>query len=70
MFVSKAIQKCVVEVNEEGSEAAAVTAILVGRTAVARPSEPIVIRVDKPFLFAIYDVKSQSILFEGKIADF
>ena len=70
VFVSKAIQKCVVEVNEEGSEAAAVTAILVGRTAVARPSEPIVIRVDKPFLFAIYDVKSQSILFEGKIADF
>ena len=69
VFVSKAIQKCVVEVNEEGSEAAAVTAILVGRTAVMRPVEPVVIRVDKPFLFAIYEVKSQSILFEGKIAD-
>ena len=69
VFVSKAIQKCVVEVNEEGSEAAAVTAILVGRTAVARPSEPVVIRVDKPFLFAIYDTKTQNILFAGKIAE-
>ncbi len=66
-FVSKALQKCVVEVSEEGSEAAAVTAILVGRSAVRQ--EPVVIRVDKPFLFAIYDTKTQSILFAGKIAD-
>lgn len=66
-FVSKALQKCVVEVSEEGSEAAAVTAILIGRSAVRQ--EPVVIRVDKPFLFAIYDTKTQSILFAGKIAD-
>lgn len=69
VFVSKAIQKCVVEVNEEGSEAAAVTAILVGRTAAVRPSMPVEIRVDKPFLFAIYDTKTQSVLFAGKIAE-
>lgn len=69
VFVTKAIQKCVLDVNEEGAEAAAVTAILVGRTAVAVHELPVVIKVDKPFLFAIYDTKTQMILFEGKIAD-
>lgn len=69
LFVSKAVQKCVLEVNEEGAEAAAVTAILLGRTSVAVQDPPVVIRVDKPFLFFIYDTTSQMILFEGKIAN-
>ncbi|MBQ9185834.1 MAG: serpin family protein [Bacteroidales bacterium] len=69
VFVTSALQKCVLEVNEEGSEAAVVTAILVGRTSVAVQRPPVVIKVDRPFLFAIYDTKTQNILFEGKIAD-
>lgn len=66
VFVTKAFQKCVLEVNEEGSEAAAVTAILMGRTAVYEPVVDFV--VNKPFFFAIYDIQSRAILFEGKIA--
>ena len=67
IFVSKALQKCVLEVNEEGSEAAAVTAILMGRTAVPERVEEII--VNKPFFFAIYNPRTREILFEGKIAD-
>ena len=68
LFVNLAFQKCVLEVNEEGSEAAAVTVIMMTR-ATAVSLEPVPIRVDKPFLFAIYDTKTKEILFEGKIAD-
>lgn len=69
LSVSSAIQKCVVEVSEEGTEAAAVTSVRVGVTALP-PQEPTVrIDVNKPFLFAIYNIRTQEILFEGKIAD-
>lgn len=67
LSVSQAIQKCVLEVNEEGSEAAAVTAIVFTRTSVN--VDRVYVKINKPFLFAIYDTKDKSILFEGKIAE-
>jgi serpin B len=64
LFVSAVIHKAYVEVNEEGTEAAAATAVVVGITAV-RPEAP-VFRADHPFLFLIRDNYSGSILFIGR----
>ena len=66
VMVDQVLQKCFLEVNEEGAEAAAVTSISVGLTAVA-PSEPVVVRFDRPFLFALYANRESEILFEGII---
>ena len=63
------LQKCFIEVGEKGTEAAAVTAVVVGLTSAAPVvSNPIVMRVDRPFLFAIVDMRDFDILFAGKIA--
>ena len=61
-------QKCFVEVNEQGSEAAAVTSISV-RVTSAFPGKPaaVVMTVDRPFLFAIVDGAHDNILFMGRI---
>ena len=58
------LHKTYVDVNEEGTEAAAVTAVEMGRT-----SAPPTTVVDRPFLFAIRERFSGTILFMGKIVD-
>jgi serpin B len=57
-------QNAFVDVNEVGTEAAAVTTVGVGVT-----SLPPQIRVDRPFVFAIRERLSGTILFLGKIVD-
>lgn len=65
--VDEVRQKCFIEVNEEGSEAAAVTSIGVRLTSM-RPSErPFVMNVDRPFIFAIFNADTEDVLFAGKI---
>ena len=66
LYISEAIHKTFVEVSEEGTEAAAVTAIGIGTTSVGDPLPP-VMRVDKPFLFIIRENNSGAYLFAGKI---
>ncbi len=64
LFISNVIHKAFVEVNEEGTEAAAATAVVMKLTAVARP---LVFRADHPFLFLIRDTRSGGILFMGRV---
>jgi len=64
-FISNVKHKTFVDVNEEGTEAAAVTSVEIGLTSVG--PGPIV--VDRPFLFAIRENYSGTILFMGKIMD-
>jgi serpin B len=66
LFVSAAIHKAYVDVNEEGTEAAAATAV-VAKLAAA-PVHPI-FRADHPFVFMIRDNHSGSILFLGRVAN-
>ncbi len=66
LYLSYAIHKSFIVVNEEGTEAAAATGF--GIRAGAAPSFNSFI-VDRPFLFMIYDHKTESILFMGKIYD-
>lgn len=64
LAISEVKHKTFVEVNEEGTEAAAVTSVAIALTAM--PSNP-TMRIDHPFLFAIREHKSGTILFIGKI---
>jgi serpin B len=66
LFISAVIHKAFVDVNEEGTEAAAATAVVVGLTAVG-PKETPVFHADHPFLFLIRDNSSGSLLFIGRM---
>ena len=69
LFISAVIHKAFVEVNEEGTEAAAATGVMVGAMAVMRPISIPIFRADHPFVFLIRDVRSGSILFLGRVTD-
>ncbi len=66
LFISAVIHKAYVDVNEEGTEAAAATAVTIKLTSVM-PSRIPVFRADHPFLFLIRDNHSGSILFIGRV---
>lgn len=66
LFVGKALQKVFVEVNEEGTEAAAATGIDMLTSA---PPPPIPFVVDRPFLFLLRDEVTGADLFIGRVAD-
>lgn len=67
IFVSFVKQNTFVEVNEEGTEAAAVTTIGVNFTSVPLDPPPFVI--DKPFVFAIRERTTNTLMFIGQVAD-
>jgi len=70
LFISNVIHKAFVDVNEEGTEAAAATAVVIARmSAPAEPEPPVVFKADHPFLFLIRHEKSGAILFMGRLAD-
>ncbi len=66
LFIGAAIHKAFVEVNEEGTEAAAATAIVMEKTA-AMPTAPPTFRAEHPFIFLIRDNRNSAILFLGRI---
>lgn len=65
LFISKVKHKTFVEVNEEGTEAAAVTSVEIGRTSAGG----FIMRVDRPFIFVIRENHSGTLLFVGKIVE-
>jgi serpin B len=70
LSISAVIHQAFAEVNEEGTEAAAATAVIAFATsAFIMPMPPVVFRADHPFLFLIRDVRSGSILFLGRVTD-
>ena len=68
LFISAVIHKAYVDVNEEGTEAAAATGVTMRLTS-AGPSQTPVFRADHPFLFLIRDNRSGSILFVGRLTN-
>jgi serpin B len=68
-FISSVLQSTYWKVDEEGSEAAAVTTTGVRAAAVARPVQPFRMIVDRPFFCAIEDRRSGALLFVGAIYD-
>ncbi len=67
LYVQTAVQKAFVEVNEEGTEAAAATGISMAFKSMA--PDFAVFRADRPFLFFIEDPRTGLILFMGRVED-
>ena len=70
--ISAAVHKAFIDVNEQGTEAAAATSIIMRATAVRVPfpePPPIVFRADHPFLFLIRNTQSGAVLFMGRVID-
>lgn len=67
LYISAALHKAFIEVNEEGTEAAAATAVVIGLRAQVEP--PPTFRADHPFMFLIRENSTGSILFMGRVAD-
>ncbi|XP_019640740.1 PREDICTED: leukocyte elastase inhibitor-like isoform X3 [Branchiostoma belcheri] len=65
LFISEVVHKAFVEVNEEGTEAAAATGVMMMTRCMPRPPTPFF--VDHPFIFLIRDNRSNSVLFFGKM---
>lgn len=65
LYVSLVVQDAMVEVNEQGTVAAAATAVIVSQTGGA--AEPVRIVLDRPFLFLIRDLNTGSVLFMGRV---
>jgi serpin B len=67
LCISKVIHKAFVDVYEEGTEAAAATAVTMeGEALMARPKD---FRADHPFIFLIRDRRSGAVLFMGRLSD-
>jgi serpin B len=68
LYISKVAHKAFVEVNEEGTEAAAATADIV-KAKKSAPRDPPMFRADHPFVFLIRDNRSGNILFLGRLVN-
>ena len=66
LLIQDVIHQAFVKVDEEGTEAAAATAVLVGETSIPTPTE---VRVDRPFIFFVRDNITGTVLFAGRVTD-
>lgn len=66
MFVSKMFQKAKIEVSEEGTKAAAVTAAIMTMSALAPEPQPVNFHADRPFVYLISESSTGAIYFLGQ----
>jgi len=66
LYIDQVKHKSFVEVDEKGTEAAAVTVVEIRETS-AGPGNEILMRVDRPFLIVIRETSSDALLFMGKM---
>lgn len=70
LSISAVIHKAFVDVTEQGTEAAAATALIMAtRAMVPSPETPVRFRADHPFLFLIRDTRNGGILFLGRLQE-
>ncbi len=67
LFISRVLHKTFVQVDEAGTEAAAVTAVEIALTSVGPEPTGFVMRINRPFIFVIRERTSGALLFMGKI---
>ncbi|HZZ70695.1 MAG TPA: serpin family protein [Pirellulales bacterium] len=70
LLISAVIHKAFVDVNEEGTAAAAATGIAMVKSAIrVAPEPPVEFKADHPFMFVLRDHQTGSILFMGRVAN-
>jgi serpin B len=69
LCISHVIHQAMIDVNEEGSEAAAATAVVMSMKATATHATPATFRADRPFIFMIIHKPTDSILFMGRVSN-
>jgi serpin B len=73
LYIGQVFHKAFLSLDEEGTEAAAATVVLMMKAAMAMPDQnrpqPIEVHVDHPFIFAIQHVPSGECLFLGRVTD-
>jgi len=67
LFILDVIHKAFVSVDEAGTEAAAAVAVIMPLA--MPPGEPVDVTVDRPFIFLIRDIQTDTILFVGRIVN-
>jgi serpin B len=67
LFISEVVHKAFVSVDEAGTEAAAATAVIMTLTAL--PPAPVEVNINRPFIFLIRDIETETILFVGRIVN-
>jgi serpin B len=68
LYISDVIHEAYIDVDEEGTEAAAATAVVMRATA-AMPTQQVELNIDRPFLFVIRDRPTGMMLFMGRVTD-
>ena len=68
LWIDKVLHKTYISVDEKGTEAAAVTAVMMAGATSAKPEEPIEVKFNEPFYFVIRDDTNGEILFMGRYA--
>jgi serpin B len=69
LFVSDVVHEGFVEVSEEGTEAAAATGVIVATRAAMIPDEPLEVKADRPFAWAVIERATGAVLFAGTVTD-
>lgn len=71
LMISEVVHRTFLELDEKGTEAAAATAVVMMRATAIAPKKPtpVVVRVDRPFAFAIQHRESGACLFLGRVTD-
>jgi len=67
LYIEEVVHKAFVAVDEAGTEAAAATAVIMKLTAL--PTAPVEVTVNRPFIFLIRDIETNTILFLGRVLD-
>jgi len=69
LHISDVFHKAFLSLDEQGTEAAAATAVIMMFRSAPPPEAPLELRIDRPFLFAVQHTPSGACLFLGRVAD-
>jgi serpin B len=69
LVIGDVLHKAFIALDEMGTEAAAATVVIMDVASAQEPEEPVEVRVDRPFLFAIRDTETGTLLFLGRVLD-